>query len=105
MGGSHACRVIASRKHSGEKREMKIAEARPIIEDMTSERLISDDAVPSPCLCPSGNAQLRCVDEAESRVRQSHPGVHVLHNEPRADLEQASKVSCTCDEVQRDVHI
>ena len=39
------CRVIASRKHSGEKREMKISEARPIIEDLVSERLISDDAV------------------------------------------------------------
>lgn len=38
-------RVIASRKNSGEKREMKVSEARPIIEDMVSERLISDDAV------------------------------------------------------------
>ena len=38
-------RVIASRKSNGEKREMKVEEARPIIEDMVSERLISDDAV------------------------------------------------------------
>lgn len=38
-------RVIASRKNSGEKREMKVSEAQPIIEDMVSERLISDDAV------------------------------------------------------------
>lgn len=41
-------RVIASRKSNGEKREMKVEEARPVIEDMVSERLISDDAV-SPC--------------------------------------------------------
>ena len=40
-------RVIASRKSNGEKREMKVEEARPIIEDMVSERLISDDAVSS----------------------------------------------------------
>lgn len=40
-------RVIAARKNSGEKREMKVSEARPIIEDMVSERLISDDAVSS----------------------------------------------------------
>ena len=39
--------MIASRKSSGEKREMKVEEARPIIEDMVSERLISDDAVRS----------------------------------------------------------
>jgi len=38
-------RVIASRKNNGEKREMKVEEARPIIEDLVSERLISDDAV------------------------------------------------------------
>ena len=38
-------RVIASRKSNGEKREMRVEEARPIIEDMVSERLISDDAV------------------------------------------------------------
>ena len=42
---ARARRVIASRKSSAEKRELKIAEARPIIEDMVSERLISDDAV------------------------------------------------------------
>ncbi len=40
-------RVIAARKNSGEKREMKVSEARPIIEDIVSERLISDDAVSS----------------------------------------------------------
>ena len=34
---------------------MKIAEARPIIEDMTSERLISDDAVQSLCTRLSRN--------------------------------------------------
>ena len=38
-------RVIASRKSNGEKREMRVEEARPVIEDMVSERLISDDAV------------------------------------------------------------
>lgn len=39
--------MIASRKSNGEKREMKVEEARPVIEDMVSERLISDDAVSS----------------------------------------------------------
>jgi hypothetical protein len=52
MHACMSCRVIASRKSSAEKREMKIAEARPIIEDMVSERLISDDAVRAFLLSP-----------------------------------------------------
>lgn len=37
-------RVISTRK-SSEKREMKVSEARPIIEDMVSERIISEEMV------------------------------------------------------------
>ena len=69
-------RVIASRKHSGEKREMRIAEAKPIIEEMVSERLISDDAVRREPFCP-GQACYR-ISQMTKSIHAAYAASHRL---------------------------
>jgi hypothetical protein len=89
-------RVISTRK-SSEKREMKVSEARPIIEDMVSERIINEEVVrhhPDCCHsqwqafdpCPSNEALLSmrykglaCDVGATRGSSGSRAGRHSLH--------------------------
>ena len=79
-GGSRVNRAISGGRTKTEKRNMKVSEARPLLEEGESERLINQDTVcapppplPSPPLYWHGTQEHpECMLLSESGVAQVH---------------------------------